>query len=86
MVTSQLFGSGPSIGYSYFQLHGLDYHGFSAGFAPMPSLQTFSPAYAPLPFPISSIPGSDTLLYGQSLSTPTGKYGVYAGFSFWGSF
>jgi hypothetical protein len=86
MVTSQTFSSGPSVGYSYFQVHGIDYRGFSVGFAPLPSLGTSSPWYAPLPFPLSVIPGSDTLLYGQSLSTPTGKYGVYTGFSFWGSF
>ena len=54
MVTSQTFSSGPSVGYSYFQLHGLDYRGFSVGFAPLPSLATSSPAYAPLPFPLTS--------------------------------
>jgi len=84
--TATDFNAGLSIGYSYLQVHGTDYRGFSVGFAPNPSLETQGPAYAPLPFPLSAIPGLDTLLYGRSLSTSSFHYGGYVGISAFGTF
>jgi Salmonella virulence plasmid 65kDa B protein len=46
----------------------------SLGFAPRPSVQTYSIEQPPLPFPLSSVPGLDQRLYGHPESTAAGVY------------
>jgi RHS repeat-associated protein len=79
-----VFQPGTSLGYSHFSLHDSTYRIFSVGVS-LPSLTRFSPDIAPLKGPLAA-PGLDTLLYGQSLSTGFGKYGVYFGASYGGTF
>jgi hypothetical protein len=79
-VTAQMFEPGTSVGYSHIAVHDTRYTILSVGVS-LPKLTTYSPDIAPLPSVLGAVPSSDQLLYGQSLSTSTGKYGVYVGAS-----
>lgn len=69
-----MFEPGLSIGYTHISTRDLYYRAFSIGVAPSPSIHTYAPQFAPLPFPLSSVPSSDTILYGQSLSTSLSQF------------
>ena len=80
----QVFEPGPSIGYTYFNYSQSGTTIFSAGFAPHPGITTYSLEHPPLPSVLGAVPGLDTLLYGQSQSTPMGVYfGISLTRTFW---
>ncbi|HTT91400.1 MAG TPA: SpvB/TcaC N-terminal domain-containing protein [Acidimicrobiales bacterium] len=88
-----MFEPGLSAGYTHISTHDLYYRALSIGIAPSPSIQTYAPQFAPLPFPLSSVPSSDTILYGQSLSTSESSlsqfpshFRPYVGLSYSGNF
>lgn len=87
--TTDYFKSGPSWGFTALRAHvpngssiaNAEYTGFSLGLAPIPSVVSYNPIQPPLP----PVPGAEQLLYGHSTSTDTGKYGIYVGASFFGT-
>ena len=82
-----MFEPGTSFGFTHISTRDLYYRAFSIGVAPSPKIQTYAPQLAPLPFPLSSVPSSDTILYGQSTSTsltqfPSNMRNIYIGGSY----
>lgn len=83
--TVQMFEPGTSLGYSHLSLRDSTYRIFSVGVS-LPKITGYSSGLAPLGSYLGAVPGLDSLLYGQSLSTSFGKYGAYFGVSYGGSF